>query len=165
MLLRLSAQPVKTLQRLDEAPELRVLIVVEHGRAETPIPSSSKRWRVGFRSLIRSDGVARMARIVVRSGSGNRSLDARIPLNRPLEANGRGLPRTLRRVDKLGVTGSSPVPPTRKRPAKAGLSFAQSRTTRRPCPQNVRSGAERSRLRRFPAEISSSATKTDEFAN
>jgi hypothetical protein len=73
--------------------------------------------------------------------------------------------RTLRRVDKLGVTGSSPVPPTRKRPAKAGLSFAQSRTTRRPCPQNVRSGAERSRLRRFPAEISSSATKTDEFAN
>jgi hypothetical protein len=37
-----------------------------------------------------------------------------IPLNHALGANSSELTRTLLRIDKLGVTGSSPVPPIEK---------------------------------------------------
>jgi hypothetical protein len=42
------------------------------------------------------------------------------------------------RIDKLGVTGSSPVPPTTETPAHAGVSLSQEATRRKPWPQNVR---------------------------
>ena len=43
-------------------------------------------------------------------------------------------------LDKLGVTGSSPVPPTPESPAQAGFSFSRTETHPRSCPQNVRKG-------------------------
>jgi hypothetical protein len=43
-------------------------------------------------------------------------------------------------LDKLGVTGSSPVPPTRRKPRTRGaFRFSGRETLRRPRPQNVRS--------------------------
>jgi hypothetical protein len=64
-----------------------------------------------------------MARIGVRSGSLNRSLDHQIRLNDGGWPNLRERMRTLLRVDKLGVTGSSPVPPI-KIPAKRRIALS-----------------------------------------
>jgi hypothetical protein len=52
-----------------------------------------------------------MATFVVRLGSLSRSLARRFSLNGAPRANKRAQMRTLLRLDKLGVTGSSPVPP------------------------------------------------------
>jgi hypothetical protein len=52
-----------------------------------------------------------MATLEVRSGSLKRSLGAAFPHNHAPQANLREQARTLRCLDKLGVTGSSPVPP------------------------------------------------------
>src|SRR3954466_4843737 len=57
-----------------------------------------------------------------------------------VEAKRRSVLRDVQ-LDKLGVTGSSPVPPTRQTPANAGLSYSERQTPCRACPQNVRSGA------------------------
>jgi hypothetical protein len=70
------------------------------------------------------DRLARMARIGVRSGSLVRSLDLEIWLNDAVWPNRRERVRTLLRFDKLGVTGSSPVPPTYESPAQAGFLFS-----------------------------------------
>ena len=55
-----------------------------------------------------------MARISVRSGSLERSVAGRIPLSHCRLPHRCELARTLPRIDKLGVTGSSPVPPIEK---------------------------------------------------
>jgi hypothetical protein len=57
------------------------------------------------------DGVARMARISVRLRSLDRSLVLQIWRNDAVWPNSSERVRTPLRVDKLGVTGSSPVPP------------------------------------------------------
>jgi hypothetical protein len=48
-------------------------------------------------------------------------------------------------LDKLGVTGSSPVPPTTKTPANRGFWFFSEKALRGSCAQNGRSGARRRR--------------------
>jgi len=53
-----------------------------------------------------------MATLDVRSRAAKCSLAASFPLNQALCPNISEPTRTLLRVDKLGVTGSSPVPPT-----------------------------------------------------
>jgi hypothetical protein len=69
-------------------------------------------------------GVATMATLGVRSRSLKRSLALRIPLNHAPSANRSEPTRTPVRVDKLGVTGSSPVPPTSEAPEIGGFAFS-----------------------------------------
>jgi hypothetical protein len=60
--------------------------------------------------------VARMARISVRSGSLNRSVADRFRSTIRFERTHSHWRERPPRVDKLGVTGSSPVPPTSQKP-------------------------------------------------
>jgi hypothetical protein len=73
-------------------------------------------------------GVATMATLGVRS----RSIAVRwltwIPLNHTASANLSELTRTLLRVDKLGVTGSSPVPPIKTLQTRATRLQGRRRT-------------------------------------
>src|SRR5215208_6604540 len=92
----------------------------------------SQRGRAAWASVLSPDiwiSVATMATLDVRSGSLNRSLARGIALNHAPSANASEPARTLPRIDKLGVTGSSPVPPIRKGPAQAGFLFSIEKTT------------------------------------
>jgi len=64
-----------------------------------------------------------MATLGVRSRSLTRSLVGEFRATVPLRPNRDALIRTLLRIDKLGVTGSSPVPPIEKALHRGFLLF------------------------------------------
>ncbi len=66
-----------------------------------------------------------MATLGVRSRSPERSLGRRMRLNDAMGPKVRAQDRTLLRVDKLGVTGSSPVLPTSFRPTPPEATSAK----------------------------------------
>src|SRR5262249_12807594 len=120
-------RPISTGQRLGRGLAL-----------EESVSSKDTRTWVVLKAALHGDSVATMATFAVRS----RSLDVRSSVcfrstMRPDRTAANGRERPLR-IDKLGVTGSSPVPPITESSGNRVFVLPEPRTRFEACSQNAR---------------------------